>query len=178
MAAGYWLMKTEPDTFGIHDLERVRVEPWTGVRNFTARNFMRDAMQVGDPVLFYHSSVAPPGVAGLARVSRTGVVDETQFDPASPYHDPTARRDDPRWICVEVEYVETLPRLVTLDELRANPALADMLVLKKGMRLSVQPVTARDYKTIVAMARTAGKAPRPRPAPRSPGRAAKKQRAR
>ncbi len=182
MAPGYWLMKTEPDTFGIHDLERVRVEPWTGVRNFTARNFMRDGMQVGDPVLFYHSSVVPPGVAGLARVSRTGVVDETQFDPASPYHDPTARRDDPRWICVEVEYVETLPRLVTLDELRANPALADMLVLKRGMRLSVQPVTARDYKTIVAMAgkpaRTAGKAPRPRPAPRPPGRAAKKKPAR
>jgi predicted RNA-binding protein with PUA-like domain len=193
MATGYWLMKSEPDTFGIHDLERVRVEPWTGVRNFTARNFMRDEMQVGDAVLFYHSSVDPPGVAGLAKVVRTGVVDETQFDPASPYHDPTAKRDAPRWICVDVEYVATLPRLVALDELRANPALADMLVLRRGMRLSIQPVTAADYKAIVAMAgkkpkaapkpaappvRTGSKAPPSRPARRPPGRAPAKTRAR
>ena len=186
MAPGYWLMKTEPDTFGIHDLERVRIEPWTGVRNFTARNFMRDEMQVGDAVLFYHSSVDPPGVAGLARVVRTGVVDETQFDPASPYHDPTAKRETPRWICVDVEYVATLPRLVALDELRANPALADMLVLRRGMRLSVQPVSAAHYKTIVAMAgkkpkvalKTADTARSKRPARRPPGRAAAKTRAR
>jgi predicted RNA-binding protein with PUA-like domain len=190
MAPGYWLMKTEPDAFGIADLARVRVEPWTGVRNYTARNFMRDDMKVGDEVLFYHSSVDPPGVAGLARVSRTGVVDETQFDPASKYHDPGAKPDAPRWICVEVEYVETLPRLVALEELRANPALAPMMLLRRGMRLSVQPVEAKHYKAIVAMARkparpaakpavkTAGKAPAPRPAPRSPGRAAAKKPAR
>lgn len=195
MAPGYWLMKTEPDAFGIADLARVRVEPWTGVRNYTARNFMRDNMKVGDEVLFYHSSVDPPGVAGLARVSRTGVVDETQFDPASKYHDPGARPDNPRWICVEVEYVETLPRLVALEELRANPALAPMMLLRRGMRLSVQPVDAKHYKAIVDMARrpakaarsqkrtspavrTAGTAPRPRPAPRSPGRAAARKPAR
>ena len=182
MAPGYWLMKTEPDTFGIHDLARVGTEPWTGVRNYIARNFMRDKMQVGDLVLFYHSSVQPPGVAGLARVERTGVVDETQFEPSSPYYDPEAKRENPRWMCVDVSYVETLPRLVALDELRANPALADMLVLRKGQRLSVQPVTAADYKTIVAMAqkppRTAGKAPAPRPARRPPGRAARPKRGR
>src|SRR5262245_23074442 len=107
--AGHWLMKTEPDTFGIDDLARARIEPWTGVRNFTARNFMRDGMQVGDAVLFYHSSCEPPGVAGLARVVRTGVVDDTQFEPSSKYYDPGAKRDDPRWICVDVEFVEKLP---------------------------------------------------------------------
>ncbi len=185
MAAGDWLMKTEPDTFGILDLARVGTEPWTGVRNYTARNFMRDDMKVDDQVLFYHSSCEPPGVAGLARVVRTGVVDETQFEPSSPYFDPGAKRDEPRWICVEVAYVETLPRLVALEELRGNPALADMMVLRKGMRLSVQPVSAAHYKAIVAMARrparppakkaatvrTAGTARSRRPARRSPGRA-------
>lgn len=188
MAPGYWLMKTEPDTFGIHDLARVGTEPWTGVRNYTARNFMRDEMKEGDLVLFYHSSCEPPGVAGLARVARTGVVDETQFEPSSPYHDPGAKREDPRWICVDVAYVETLPRLVALDELRANPALADMLVLRRGMRLSVQPVTAADYRTIVAMAkkpprssasaRTERTAKASRPARRPPGRAVRTKRAR
>src|SRR5215510_10737446 len=98
-------MKTEPETFGIDDLARVVREPWTGVRNFMARNHMR-AMTVGDDVLFYHSSAKPSGVAGLARVSRTGVVDETQFDPASPYFDEGATREAPRWDCVEVEFVE------------------------------------------------------------------------
>src|SRR5215510_6024479 len=152
MAPGYWLMKTELDTFGIHDLARVGTEPWTGVRNYIARNFMRDKMQVGDLVLFYHSSVQPPGGAGLARVERTSGVDETQFEPSSPYYDPEAKRENPRWMCVDVAYVETLPRLVALDELRANPVLADMLVLRKGQRLSVQPVAEGDYLAIVAMA--------------------------
>jgi predicted RNA-binding protein with PUA-like domain len=192
MATGYWLMKTEPDTFGIHDLARVGTEPWTGVRNYTARNWMRDEMKEGDLVLFYHSSCEPPGVAGLARIARTGVVDETQFEPSSPYYDPGAKREDPRWICVDVAYIETLPRLVALDELRGNPRLADMLVLRRGMRLSVQPVTNKDYETIVAMAqkpakpakvakapaRTESKAKAPRPARRPPGRAAPKPRAR
>ena len=143
-------MKTEPDTFSIDDLERVRVEPWTGVRNYMARNHMR-AMAVGDAVLFYHSSCEPPGVAGLARVARTGVVDETQFDPASPYHEPRATRAAPVWDCVEVEFVRRLPRFVPIAELRADPALADMLLLRRGMRLSVQPVTPAEYKRIVTL---------------------------
>ncbi len=148
MAERVWLMKTEPETFGIDDLARVRIEPWTGVRNFQARNFMRDQMQVGDHVLFYHSNAQPSGVAGLARVHRTGVVDETQFDPASPYYDPKARRDAPIWICVDVEYEARFPRVVSLDELRADPRLADMVVLQRGSRLSVQPAEAHHVAVI------------------------------
>jgi len=148
----HWLMKTEPEQFGITDLERVKVEPWSGVRNYMARANMR-AMQVGDAVLFYHSSTQPPGVAGLATVSRTGVVDETQFDPDSPYFDPKATRDKPRWDCVDVRYVETLPHYVELAQMREDPSLKKMMLLKRGMRLSVQPVTAAEYKRIVAMGR-------------------------
>ena len=154
-----WLMKSEPEQFGIADLARVKVEPWTGVRSYFARAHMR-AMSVGDPVLFHHSNATPPGVAGLARVVRTGVVDETQFDPDSKYFDPKATRDKPIWDCVEVEYVETLPYFVSMDRLRAEPSLADMLVLQRGMRLSVQPVTEAQYETIVALGHTA-----PPPAP-------------
>ena len=152
MPKQYWLMKTEPEQFGITDLERVKVEPWSGVRNYMARANMR-AMQVGDAVLFYHSSTQPPGVAGLATVSRTGVVDETQFDPDSPYFDPKATRDKPRWDCVDVRYVETLPHYVELAQMREDPSLKKMMLLKRGMRLSVQPVTAAEYKRIVAMGR-------------------------
>ena len=151
----HWLMKTEPDTFGIDDLARVKVEPWTGVRNYQARNFMRDQMKVGDRVLFYHSNATPPGVAGLAVVKRTGVVDATQFEPSSPYYDPGSKRDSPRWICVDVEFVEKLPRLIALDELRANPALDGMVLLQKGSRLSVQPVSPAHYKAVLAMAKKA-----------------------
>jgi predicted RNA-binding protein with PUA-like domain len=146
----YWLMKTEPETFSIADLARVGTEPWTGVRNYTARGNMR-AMSVGDAVLFYHSSTEPPGVAGLATVVKTGVVDETQFDPDSPYYDPKATRARPRWDCVDVTYVETLPRYVSLAEIRAERTLAKMPLLQKGQRLSVQPVAAAEYKKIVAM---------------------------
>lgn len=146
----YWLMKSEPDSFGIADLARVKIEPWSGVRSYMARNHMR-AMTVGDAVLFHHSSVDPPGVAGLARVVKTGVVDETQFDPNSKYYDPKATRDAPRWDCVDVEYVETFPRFVPLAEIRAEPSLADMLLLQRGMRLSVQPITAAHYKRIVKL---------------------------
>jgi predicted RNA-binding protein with PUA-like domain len=146
----HWLMKTEPEQFGIADLERVKVEPWSGVRNYMARANMR-AMAVGDAVLFYHSSTNPPGVAGLATVARTNVIDETQFDPKSPYFDPKVTRDKPRWDCVDVRYVETLPTYVELAAMRADPALAKMILLKRGMRLSVQPVTPAEYKRIVAM---------------------------
>jgi predicted RNA-binding protein with PUA-like domain len=162
MAKRAWLMKTEPDAFSIDDLARVGIEPWTGVRNYMARNFMRDQMSVGDDVLFYHSSCEPPGVAGLARIERTGVVDETQFDPASKYHDPDSPRDNPRWICVDVAYVKTFPGLVPLDVLRRTRGLEDMVLLQRGSRLSVQPVGDDEYGIIVAMGEKATPLP---PAP-------------
>ena len=154
-------MKTEPESFGIADLERVRVEPWSGVRNYMARNHMRQ-MQVGDEVLFYHSSCEPPGVAGLARVEHARVVDETQFDPDSKYYDPKATRAAPTWDCVDVAYVATLPHFVAIERMRADPALADMMLLRRGMRLSVQPVTAAHYKRIVALGQRAAKPQKPR----------------
>lgn len=152
MAKRCWLMKSEPDSFGIADLERVRVEPWTGVRNFQARNLMRDEMRVGDDVIFYHSNATPPGAAGLAVVHRTGVVDETQFEPSSKYYDPKAKREAPVWICVDVSYVATFPRLVSLEELHGDPRLAGMPVLKKGMRLSVQPVSPEHFAVVKQLA--------------------------
>ncbi len=172
----YWLMKSEPDEFSIDDLARVRVEPWSGVRNYMARFHMRK-MQVGDEVLFHHSSVDPPGVAGLARVVRTNVLDEKQFDPRSPYHDPRATRDKPIWDCVDVEYVATFLHFVSMDRLRAEPACADMLVLKRGMRLSVQPVTAREYAAVVALGNTPpAEAPDEKPVRREKARSKAKSR--
>jgi predicted RNA-binding protein with PUA-like domain len=156
-------MKSEPDQFGIADLERVKLEPWTGVRSYFARAHMR-AMSVGDAVLFHHSNATPPGVAGLARVVRISVVDQTQFDPDGKYYDPKATHDNPIWDCVEVEYVATLPHFVAMDRMRAEPALSDMLLLKgMGMRLSVQPVTEAEYEAVVALGHTAPPLPPPKP---------------
>jgi predicted RNA-binding protein with PUA-like domain len=163
MGKQFWLMKSEPDQFGIADLARVELEPWTGVRSYFARAHMR-AMSVDDAVLFHHSNATPPGVAGLARVVRTSVVDETQFDPDSKYYDPKATRDKPIWDCVEVEYVATLPHFVAMDRMRAEPALSDMLLLKgMGMRLSVQPVAEAEYEAVVALGHTAPPPPPPKP---------------
>jgi predicted RNA-binding protein with PUA-like domain len=156
----YWLMKTEPDTFNIDDLERVRVEPWTGVRSVFARFHMRN-MSVGDEVLFYHSSCEPPGVAGLARVVKTKLIDETQFDPQGKYFDEKATREKPIWDCVEVEFVEKLPFFVSLAHIRAEPALEDMKLLQIG-RLSVMPVAPAEYELIVQMGHVE---PKPLPAP-------------
>ena len=180
----HWLMKTEPDTFSIDDLERVRVEPWTGVRSVFARFHMRN-MSVGDEVLFYHSSCEPPGVAGLARVTQTKVIDETQFDPQSKYFDAKATREKPIWDCVEVELVKRLPYFVSLAHIRAEPALKDMKLLQIG-RLSVMPVEPPEYELIVAMGhaepkplpvpiKTVKKKPKPKPKPKA--RAAKTARA-
>jgi predicted RNA-binding protein with PUA-like domain len=161
MAKQFWLMKSEPAQFGIADLARVNTEPWTGVRSFFARAHMR-AMSVGDEVLFHHSSATPPGVAGLARVVRTHVIDETQFDPKSPYHDPRATRDQPIWDCVEVEYVATLPHFVSMERLRADPRLADMVLLQgRGIRLSVQPVTEVEYQVVGELGHSAPPPPPP-----------------
>jgi predicted RNA-binding protein with PUA-like domain len=123
------------------------------VRNYQARNYMRDDMRPGDPVLFYHSNADPTGVAGLARVSRTGLPDPTALDPSSDYFDPRASKDDPRWMMVEIEFVERFPAVVTLDGLRAAPGLEKMLVIKKS-RLSVQPVTPEEFEIVVKLARS------------------------
>lgn len=150
----YWLMKTEPEEFSIDVLRARGREPWTGVRNLVARNHMR-AMALGDAVLFYHSSCNPPGVAGLARVCATSHVDPSQFDRDSDYFDPKSAPDKPRWDCVDVEYVETLPAFVPLDAIRAERALAGMILLRFS-RLSVQPVAPAEYKRIVAMGHRSG----------------------
>jgi len=167
MAKQYWLMKSEPDSFSIADLERVRVEPWSGVRNYMARANMRK-MQIGDEVLFHHSSVDPPGVAGLARVVHTNVVDETQFNPESQYYDPKATREKPVWDCVDVEYVTTLPNFVPIERMRGDPVLVDMLLLKRGMRLSVQPITESEYTRVVALSETSWEPPPKPPKPPKP----------
>jgi predicted RNA-binding protein with PUA-like domain len=159
----YWLMKTEPEDFSIDDLARVLVEPWSGVRSTFARANLR-RMAVGDGVLFYHSSCVPPGVAGLAKVSRIAVVDETQFDPASKYYDAESTREKPKWDCVDVEFVEKLPRLVPLDELRDTPGLEEMIVHRKAWgRLSVQPVTDDEYRIVCELARTPAPPAKPKP---------------
>jgi predicted RNA-binding protein with PUA-like domain len=143
-------MKTEPDTFGLDDLKTRGTEPWTGVRNFMARNHMRH-MEVGDVVLFYHSNAEPSGVAGIARVCAVHKVDETQFDPESPYFDERATRDKPRWDCVDVEYVSHFTNFVPLERLKHEPTLKKMLVVQKGMRLSVMPVDEKHFHHVVAM---------------------------
>lgn len=150
----YWLMKSEPDEFSIQDLYRSPGQRacWDGVRNYQARNMLRDQMRLGDEVLFYHSSCTPPGVAGIARVVREGYPDDTAWNPDSPYFDPKSSPDNPRWYRVDVEWVRTFPRLITLDQLRAQPALADMLLLRKGNRLSVMPVSELEWRVILGMA--------------------------
>ena len=147
----YWLMKSEPDDFSIDDLARRKREPWSGVRNYQARNYMRDEMQVGDGVLFYHSSCAVPGVYGLAKVASEAYPDPTQFDRRSDYHDPESRREEPRWHLVDVAYERTFARPVTLDMLKAEPKLDGLLALKRGNRLSITPVSPAHYRRIVAM---------------------------
>jgi predicted RNA-binding protein with PUA-like domain len=147
----YWLMKSEPDEASIDDLASAPGQslPWTGVRNYQARNFLRDAMHVGDGVLFYHSSCAVPGVAGLAEIASGPRPDETQFDPDSPYHDPSSTRGAPRWLQREVRLVRRT-RLLPLSEMRAAPELASMRVLQRGNRLSITPVTPDEWRAVLA----------------------------
>lgn len=144
-------MKSEPDVYSIDDLERDRRTTWEGVRNYQARNFLRDDMKVGDLVLFYHSNAEPAGVAGVARVCREAYADPTQFDPQSAYHDPGAKPEAPRWLMVDVEFVRKLPALVALDALKADPSLEGMYVIRRGMRLSVQPVTPAHFAHVLRM---------------------------
>ena len=146
----YWLMKSEPNECSIDDALAApkHTVPWTGVRNYQARNFMRDGMQVGDGVLFYHSSCPEPGIVGVARVSSTTRPDPTQFDKKSPYYDPKSAPDTPRWLLVDVQAVRKT-RLLALPELRATPELADLILLRRGNRLSITPVAAEHWKLIV-----------------------------
>lgn len=147
-----WLIKSEPYVYSFDDLVKDGRTLWDGVRNYQARNFMRDTMEVGDQVLFYHSNVKPPGVAGICEVASEPYPDPTQFDPASKYHDPKSDPDDPRWMLVDVTPVESLPRFVSLDELRATKSLAKMALLQRGQRLSIQPVTAAQFRTVLRIA--------------------------
>ena len=148
----YWLMKTEPDGFSIDDLHKVGTEPWTGVRNYQARNFMR-ATQVGDGVLFYHSSTEIPGIYGIAEVASAPYPDPTQFDRKSPYFDPKASREQPRWDLVDVRYVRTLKHPIALSVIRGHTdALGeDFALIRKGARLSVLPVTAAQWKLLLSL---------------------------
>jgi len=149
----YWLMKSEPSEFSIDDLVAAPKQStaWFGVRNYQARNYMRDDMKLGDQVLFYHSSCPEPGVAGIAEVSKLAYPDETQFDPKSDYYDPKSTRENPRWLHVDVKLVRRT-RLIGLDELRKHKALADMIILKRGNRLSITPVTPAEWKYVLALA--------------------------
>ena len=147
----YWLMKSEPDSYGIDDLERDRREPWDGIRNYQARNMMRDDMQVGDEVFFYHSNCKEPGVVGIMKIASEAYPDPFQFDPDSKYYDPKSDPDDPRWLLVDVEYVRTLKRTITLREIKENPALDGMILTRKGNRLSIMPVDAEHWDEILGM---------------------------
>ncbi|HEV2131024.1 MAG TPA: EVE domain-containing protein [Longimicrobiaceae bacterium] len=145
-------MKTEPGSYSIDDLQREGRTAWEGVRNYQARNLIRDEMQVDDSVLFYHSSAEPPGVAGIARVARSGYPDSTARDPRSKYFDPKASEEDPRWYLVDLEFVERFAGIVSLATLRETAGLEKMLVINKS-RLSVQPVTEEEFRIVLELGR-------------------------
>ena len=149
----YWLVKSEPDVYSIRDLERDGSTMWDGVRNYQARNLMRDDMKVGDGVLFYHSNVKPMCIAGLAAVASEPYADPTAFDRKDKHFDPKSKADEPTWMLVDLAHVETFEAPLTRDALAAEPALADMMLLRRGSRLSVQPVTASEYKAVLKMAK-------------------------
>ena len=146
----HWLIKSEPEVFSFADLARAAHEPWNGVRNYQARNFLRQ-MEVGERCLFYHSSTKQPGIAGVARVVRAAYPDNLQFEPQSPYVDATSPPDNPRWSMVDVAALRRLPRFVPLDELRRVPALVGLRLLQKGNRLSVMPVSDEHFEVIVQL---------------------------
>lgn len=147
----FWLMKSEPESYSIDDLKRDGKTHWDGVRNYQARNFMRDQMRVGDLVLFYHSNAEPPGVAGIARVCKKAYPDSTALDPKDSHYDPKASPDNPIWMRVDIEFLEKFPKLVPLPVLREHPKLRTLLVLKRAQRLSVQPVEKAHFEIIRKM---------------------------
>ncbi len=147
----YWLMKSEPDAYGIDDLKRDKREPWDGIRNYQARNMMRDDMKIGDKVFFYHSSCEVPGVVGVMKVASKAYPDPTQFDPDSRYYDPKSNPDDPRWCLVDVQFVKKLKRMISLSDIKAHPGLDDMILVRKGNRLSIMPVTEEHWNLILGL---------------------------
>ena len=155
-AKRYWLMKCEPEAYSIEDLERDGVTTWEGVRNFQARNMMRDDMKVGDGVLFYASNAEPSGVTGVAEIAREGYPDPYAFQQGHKYFDPKSHPDDPAWYMVDVRFVEKFPAIIPLAELKAAKGLADMVVVQKGSRLSVQPVTKKEFEIVLKLGRNKG----------------------
>ncbi|MBN2344657.1 MAG: EVE domain-containing protein [Deltaproteobacteria bacterium] len=149
----YFLVKTEPGVFSIDDLQRVKREPWDGVRNYQARNIMRDDMKIGDKVLFYHSNATPPGVAGICKVVSKPYPDASQFDPNSKYFDPKSSPDNPKWVLVDMAFVQKFTRLISLEELKSHPELFEMRLLQHGNRLSVMPVKKAEFDFIVKLSK-------------------------
>jgi len=145
----YWLMKSEPDAYSIDDLERDGRDMWDGIRNYQARNMMRDEMRVGDKVFFYHSNCKEPGIVGVMKVAGKPYPDPTQFDPESKYYDPKSSEEEPRWMLVDVEFVRKLSRTITLAELKAHPGLDGMILLRRGNRLSIMPVDKAHWALIL-----------------------------
>lgn len=157
MSKNYWLMKSEPNAFSIDDLREMpkQTEHWDGVRNYQARNFMRDEMRIGDLVLFYHSNTKPPGVVGLAKVASEPYPDPTQFDPESKYFDPKSDPENPRWQMVDVAFVERFDETITLKQIQSQAeALEGCALVRRGNRLSVMPIEAEHYQTIVQLRST------------------------
>lgn len=149
----HWLIKSEPDVFSIDDLARVGREPWSGVRNYQARNYMWKDMKPGDLALFYHSNAKPPGIAGIAKVVGSPYPDPTQFDPQSEYHDPKATHEKPRWFLVDFEFVGKFQEILTLEAIKADSLLSEMMICQRGTRLSITPVDPLHYKRACKLAR-------------------------
>ena len=147
----YWLMKSEPDVYSIDDLKRDRVEPWDSIRNYQARNMMRDEMRIGDQVFFYHSNCDEPGIVGIMTVASKPYPDPTQFDRKSKYFDPKSTPDNPRWQLVDVKFKRKLKRNITLRELKEHPGLGEFILNRRGNRLSIMPVSEDYWKLILAM---------------------------
>jgi len=151
----YWLMKSEPSAFSIDDLKACpkQTDMWDGVRNYQARNIMRDEMSIGDQAFFYHSNAKPPGIVGIMQVASEAYPDPTQFDPKSKYYDPTSSKENPRWWLVDMKYIKHIP-MITLEMLKANPKLKNMKVIQRGARLSVQPVSKSEWNEILKMSKS------------------------
>jgi predicted RNA-binding protein with PUA-like domain len=147
----YWLLKTEPDVYSLDDLKEAGVDTWDGIRNYQARNIIRDEMKENDKVFIYHSRTQPIGIVGEAKIAREAYPDHTQFDPEAKYYDPKSDPDNPRWLMVDVAYVRHFPECISLAKLKSIPELAEMMGVKKGSRLSVQPVREEEWNIIQAM---------------------------